>query len=105
MNQESRITPALSQFVEKLAALRQTMNSDEQILLDEMVANTAFDVQAHIRIIRPQSEMDVAAHGRFITPARSARAITFRFNPKVGYELASEQEGDDVSAHGRFITP
>lgn len=104
MNQESRVTPALSQFVEKLAALRQTLNPDEQNLLDDMVANTDFDVQAHIRI-RPRAEMDVAAHGR-IMPAPRGRTFSFRFNPKAGYEVAAEtEEGDDVSAHGRFITP
>jgi hypothetical protein len=106
MKQVTNIDPALSKFVEKLAALRQTMNANEQVLLDEMVANTAFDVEAHIRVIAPKSDLDVSAHRSIIMPAASDRAITFRFNPAVGYEVASGASGldEDVSAH-RFIQP
>ena len=99
MNEESRMTPALSQFVEKLTAVRQTMNSDEQKLLDEMVANTALDVQSHRWITRPQAEeLDVTAHRRIMMPR-------IRFTPAVGYEIAPEAEEDnDVTAHRLIIT-
>jgi len=100
MTEESRMTPALSQFVEKLTAVRQTMNSDEQKLLDEMVANTALDVQSHRWIMpRQAEELDVAAHRRIFLPR-------IRFNPEIGYEIAPEAEEDnDVTAHRWIIRP
>jgi hypothetical protein len=80
--------------MEKLAALRQTLNADEQTLLDDMVANTSFDVEAHrVRIMPRDAEMDVVAH-RFINP----NEVTFNFNEEIGYEIAQV-------ADGRIIRP
>ena len=47
MSQIAEQKVRLSQFSEKLAAVRQTMTEQEQSMLDAVVANSAFEVSAH----------------------------------------------------------
>jgi hypothetical protein len=127
MSQQVDNKVTMQRFGEKLAAVRQGMTAQEKVMLDTMVANTAFEVSAHgisvsaipvgekIPIMGAAAagaqDADVVAHaavqgaaiqGAAAQGAAVGRNIVYRltFNKAVGYELSElGDDEDDVQAH------
>ena len=78
MNKNS--TQAINRLVKKLSAVRATLNSDEQALLDQIILNAVIDTDAPRAA---SAALDVAAH------SMAQRAVSAKTSAKTS----------DVSAH------
>ena len=113
MSEKDDARVALNRMMEKLTAFRQTLTSEERLLLDDIVANSTFDVSAHglaversasrsqskyARKTFDQAAVDMAqADAAVIDVQAHAAAASERFNsaftPDYGYQVSKTTEG------------
>lgn len=112
-----------SRFAEKVTALRQTMTKVEQGMLDDMVANAEFDVDAHGVIayrvnqaVATQKVADSAINLQSAVALEKAedagaveahalmpnQRISFRFDPAVGYKVSEGKVSEGRIANNRL---
>lgn len=123
MSEKAESAVVMAQFAEKLSALRQTMNKAEQAMLDSIVANAAFDVDAHgMATFRVNAAAQSAASEGIVSLERAAalertdpkladveshaftaaERVTFKFDDGSGYVVESAA-ATGKAAEGKLI--